>query len=80
MTELERAIRDGAEASASHAYFGARPELDDRQTQRVFEAGFVRGYEAGVAAERKQCEDLQDEAALWEERARHLGWRDEHGA
>ena len=23
---------------------------------------------------------VEREAALWEERARHLGWRDEHGA
>jgi hypothetical protein len=27
-----------------------------------------------------RCADLQDEAALWEERARHLGWSDEHAA
>ena len=24
--------------------------------------------------------DLEEEAAIWEERARHLGWRDEHEA
>lgn len=30
-------------------------------------------YEAHTA-------ELRESAALWEERARHLGWRDEHGA
>lgn len=40
-----------------------------------------RGDQCVVCAERakKALRDVADDAALWEERARHLGWRDEHG-
>lgn len=44
--EREIAKCEGAEWAASDSYFNARPDSDTREGRRVFEAGFVRGYNA----------------------------------
>lgn len=44
--EQQRAIRQGHEIAASDSYFDARPQIDNNDRRKVFEAGFERGWDA----------------------------------
>lgn len=46
MNESEFARREAEEINAENNYFDARPELDTQNRRRVFEAGFIRGYDS----------------------------------
>ena len=45
MNESEFARREAEEIHSENEYFDARPEIDTKNRRRVFEAGFVRGYD-----------------------------------
>lgn len=47
--EQQRAIRQGHEIAASDSYFDARPQIDNNDRRKVFEAGFERGWNAARA-------------------------------
>lgn len=46
MSEEEYARREAEEIHAENSYFEARPEVDTQNRRRVFEAGFIRGYDS----------------------------------
>ena len=45
MTEDEYAIREGEEVRSENEYFAARLPIDCPENRRIFEAGFVRGWD-----------------------------------
>ena len=47
--EQQVAIRQGHEIAASDSYFDARPQIDNNDRLKVFEAGFERGWDAARA-------------------------------
>lgn len=44
MTEHEIAIMEGNMIRANDEYFSARPELDNDQNRKTFQAGFERAW------------------------------------
>lgn len=55
MNEQDIAIREGEQNAAESTYFDNRPQIDTNDRRRVFSAGFQRGWDAAVAAERERC-------------------------
>lgn len=51
--EQWRAIRDAYESAGTESYFEARPQIDCIDRRRVFTAGFGRGWDAALAAQRE---------------------------
>ena len=45
MTEENFAIREAEEVQAEDDYFAARLPIDAQGNRRIFEAGFIRGYD-----------------------------------
>lgn len=53
--EKRKAIQEGEQIGASDAWFKARHEmLDTIDRRNVFRAGFVRGWDAALAAQERQ--------------------------
>lgn len=48
-SEHHFAIREGHQIAAVDEYFAARPQIDNNDRRKVYEAGFNRGFEAGAA-------------------------------
>jgi len=48
MSEREYSIREAKEVFEEEKYFEHRPEKDTIENRRLFEAGYMRGYEAGI--------------------------------
>lgn len=48
--EQRHAIRQGHEIAASDGYFEARPQIDNNDRRKVFQAGFERGWDSAMAA------------------------------
>lgn len=63
MNERDIALREGEQNAAEAAYFGARPYNDTEDRMRVFGAGFQRGWDAAVAAERERCAKVREALA-----------------
>ena len=60
--EQDLAIREAAQNAASHEYFGARSrDFDTERSRRVFESGFVRGYDAATAPLLARIAELESE-------------------
>lgn len=51
--EQQWAIRQGHEIAASDSYFDARPQIDNNDRRKVFEAGFERGWDAARSQAKK---------------------------
>lgn len=45
MNEDDFAIREAEEVQAEEDYFAARMPIDTQANRRIFEAGFIRGYD-----------------------------------
>ena len=62
--EQDLAIREGAFIASSRDYFGARSrDFDTERSRRVFESGFVRGYDAAAAPLLARIAELEAQQA-----------------
>lgn len=62
MDEREIAIKEAKACAASDSYFEARPQLKFDSYQRVFEAGFARGWDAARPTHPNGLSDEQIDA------------------
>ncbi|MGJ0509099.1 MAG: hypothetical protein ACR652_18650 [Methylocystis sp.] len=60
--EKEYAIREGERVHAENEYFKHRPQIDNTDRRRVFDAGFDRGYEAAQSRHASEREALVKDA------------------
>ena len=58
--ERARCIQDGEKVAACDAYFDARPQIDNTDRRRVFEAGFDRGYQRAESALQQLADQAQE--------------------
>lgn len=58
MTETGFAVREAAEVQSESDYFAARAPVDYPLNRRIFEAGFIRGWDKAIP---KYPEGLTDE-------------------
>ena len=72
--EQDLAIREGAFNASSRDYFGARSRgFDTERSRRVFESGFVRGYDAAAAPMLARIAELESELAQQQD-AEPVAW------
>lgn len=58
--ERKIAIREANEIHDSDEYFKARPQIDNGDRRIVFEAGYIRGWQAATQASEQRIQELEE--------------------